>query len=131
MGSVPEYYQANFVFNCSVLFMTGTAGNFYHHYLLATLRQQSKTNGDKKAKKRYLPPKGGLFEYVATPHYLFELIGWVGIAVGSHSLTGYLTFMAMSAYLGARASDSNEWNRKKFTDDEWPASRRNLVPFIF
>jgi hypothetical protein len=112
------------------LFSAGIAGNLYHHYLLATLRQP--TNNDTNGmKNRYLAPKGGLFEYVAAPHYMFELIGWLGIAVASHSLTGYLTFMSMSAYLAARASNNNEWNREKFTENEWPASRRNLVPFLF
>ncbi|MBA0725564.1 hypothetical protein Golax_022143 [Gossypium laxum] len=46
-----------------VLFLIGISGNFYHHYLLSKLR----TKGDKE----YKIPKGGLFELVICPHYLF------------------------------------------------------------
>ena len=114
---------------CSVLFAVGTLGNLYHHYLLATLRQQK--GGTNNNNRRYLPPRGGLFEYVAAPHYLFELIAWLGIGVASCNLTGYLTMMSMTMYLAARASNQNEWNRTKFDEKEWPASRRNILPFIF
>eukprot|EP00555_Chaetoceros_dichaeta_P007428 CAMPEP_0198270584 /NCGR_PEP_ID=MMETSP1447-20131203/45615_1 /TAXON_ID=420782 /ORGANISM="Chaetoceros dichaeta, Strain CCMP1751" /LENGTH=66 /DNA_ID=CAMNT_0043962685 /DNA_START=94 /DNA_END=291 /DNA_ORIENTATION=+ len=59
------------------LFAVGIIGNFYHHYLLATLR----SSGDSQSKKRYVAPNGGLFDYVAAPHYLFELILWLGISI--------------------------------------------------
>ena len=45
-------------------FAVGEAGNFYHHYLLANMRK-----GDSK---KYVVPHGGLFIYVACPHYFFE-----------------------------------------------------------
>jgi hypothetical protein len=51
----------------TALFVTGIAGNFYHHYLLAMLR--SGNNKGNKANK-YIAPRGGLFAYVATPHYI-------------------------------------------------------------
>lgn len=106
------------------VFFIGTIGNFYHHYLLASLR--SDTSSDRK----YRPPKGGLFEYVATPHYLFELVAWAGIAIASQQMTGYLNFLSMSSYLCARSKNQNEWNRQKFDEKEWPESRKNLIPFL-
>ena len=48
------------------LFGVGLLGNFYHHYLLATLRSPGET--------KYKVPRGGCFEYVAAPHYFFELL---------------------------------------------------------
>ena len=106
----------------SVLFGIGIVGNFYHHYLLATLRSGSSA--------KYVAPKGGLFSYVAAPHYLFELIGWLGIAVVSNHLNAYLVFAGMTSYLSGRSVAQNDFNRRKF-DDEWPANRKNLIPFIF
>merc|ERR1719253_1143035 len=39
----------------TLLFAIGIAGNFYHHYLLATLRSSNSSNN----KNRYVAPKGG------------------------------------------------------------------------
>ena len=104
----------------------GICGNFYHHYLLASLR---KNNGG--ATKRYVAPRGGLFEFVAAPHYLFELFGWFGIAVAANHLNAYLVFGSMCSYLAGRSVSQNKWNKKVFSKTEWPSSRKNVVPFIF
>ena len=112
------------------LFAVGLLGNFYHHYLLALLRAEggSKPGG---GTKEYRAPRGGFFEYVAAPHYFFELIGWAGIAVASQQITSYLVFLGMASYLFARSENQNEWNKKKFDEKDWPASRKNLIPFVF
>lgn len=59
-----------------------------------------------------------------------ELIGWLGIAIASSHLNVFLVFMSMTSYLLGRSVSQNEFNKKKFVD-EWPADRKNLVPFIF
>jgi hypothetical protein len=110
----------------AALFAMGISGNFYHHYLLSRLR--SGTNKIVKSNK-YIAPRGGLFAYVATPHYLFELIGWLGIAIVSNHLNSYLVFASMFSYLAGRSVAQNEFNRASF--DDWPAGRKNLIPFVF
>ena len=103
------------------LFGVGVAGNFYHHYLLATLR--------KPGEKEYKVPRGGCFEYVAAPHYFFELLGWAGVAATSqHSLCAGF-FVAMAVYLADRAEAQSEWNRRKL--DNYPSARKHLVPFVY
>ena len=110
------------------LFGTGSLGNLYHHSLLAQLR----SNGDGKTQvKQYKAPKGGLFEFVAAPHYFFELIAWSGIAVASQQLTSYLVLLSMTVYLCARSRNQNNWNKKKFDSKDWPSSRKNLIPFVY
>merc|ERR1711912_129354 len=108
----------------SAMFVVGIIGNFYHHCLLASLR----TNRSGATTKRYIAPHGGLFDYVAAPHYLFELMGWLGIAIVANHLNAYLTFGSMCSYLAGRAVSQNAWNQKVFTKDEWPSSRKNLIP---
>lgn len=108
----------------STLFTVGLLGNFYHHYLLANLRNAIKTT-------KYVAPTGGLFEFVATPHYLFELIGWIGVAIVSHQLNVYLVVTSMMSYLGGRSVAQNEFNRRTFNEKDWPRDRKNIVPFIF
>lgn len=91
---------------------------------MADLRNTKKNDGDK-----YVAPRGGLFEYVAAPHYFFELLGWLGIAIVSQQANSYLVFTSMSSYLGGRSVAQNKWNRSKFS--EWPEDRKNIVPFVF
>lgn len=111
------------------LFLIGEIGNFYHHYLLAQLRT-SKLNPKMEGKK-YIAPRGGLFQFVAAPHYLFELLAWYGIALISEHSNAFLVAISMTSYLSGRAKAQNEWNRSKFTKIEWPTSRHNIVPFLF
>lgn len=123
----PDFdFESNVIKAGTALFATGICGNFYHHYLLAKLRD-SKALGTYK----YVAPRGGLFEYVAAPHYLFELIGWLGIAVVSQHLNAYLVFLCMTSYLSGRSYAQNEWNKKKFSEDEWDRSKKNILPFVY
>jgi len=112
----------------TMLFAVGLLGNFYHHYLLARLRPG---DASKSGTKEYRAPRGGFFEFVAAPHYFFELVAWCGIAVSSRQITSYLVFLGMASYLTARSHNQNEWNKKKFDEKDWPSSRKNLIPFVF
>jgi very-long-chain enoyl-CoA reductase len=118
------------------LYALGILGNFYHHYLLARLRssdskQIKSSNENDHVLKTYVAPKGGLFSYVAAPHYLFELLGWTGIAIVSDHLNVYLLLAGMTSYLAGRSVAQNEFNRKRFNEKDWPTDRKNLIPFVF
>ena len=120
----------------SLLFVIGTLGNLYHHILLSSLRRTSKkslttTNSKTKTSPAYVPPKGGWFQYVAAPHYFFELLAWLGIAMVTQHLNAYLVFTSMCSYLAGRSVSQNRWNRHQFGHVDWPKHRKNLVPFIF
>jgi hypothetical protein len=106
------------------LFVIGTSGNLYHHYILATLRSPSD--------KTYKVPQGAFFEYVTAPHYLFELIGWFGMAIAAqHFLTTFIAF-DMLIYLADRAEGQTNWYLShKYLKDKYPKSRKHLIPFIF
>jgi len=109
------------------LFLIGMVGNFYHHKILASLRNLD----SEKKEKMYVAPRGGLFDFAAAPHYMFELLGWLGIAVAANHLNAYLVFTSMTSYLAGRAVSQNEWNRAKFSEKDWPPTRKNMIPFIF
>ena len=112
----------------TALFAVGAGGNLFHHYLLARLRAPSAASAD--AATEYKPPAGGLFELVAAPHYLFELVGWFGIALAAEHLNALLVALCMSSYLSGRAVATSRWNSEKF-GSAWPESRGHLVPFVF
>ncbi|KAJ7534404.1 hypothetical protein O6H91_13G092800 [Diphasiastrum complanatum] len=102
------------------LFWLGICGNFYHHYLLANLR--------KNGQNVHMLPHGGLFEYVACPHYLFEIIGFWGIALLSQTTTGLAVAVFVSLYLTSRSLSTREWYLKKI--DGFPRDRKALIPFL-
>lgn len=114
----------NLLYIGAATFLIGELGNLYHHYLLAQLRKGSSTTGAKK----YFSPKGGLFTYVAAPHYLFELIAWLGIAIVAQHSNALIVFLSMVSYLSGRAKVTNEWNMKNIDDYE---PRKNILPGIF
>lgn len=98
-------------------FAVGEFFNFWHHKILVGLRGES---------REYVIPRGGLFERVACPHYLFELLAWLGIALLSRHLFVYLAFLGMFGYLLARSLKTLAWYRAKFPD--FPKGRKALIP---
>jgi very-long-chain enoyl-CoA reductase len=103
------------------LAVIGQAGNFFHHYLLARLRKD-KTSG-------YTIPSGGLFKFVTAPHYLCELIAWLGLACVTQQLNAFLTVADMTSYLAGRSVATTRWYKSKFPD--YPVERKHLIPFLF
>ncbi|CAI0410579.1 unnamed protein product [Linum tenue] len=108
-----------------VLFLIGIAGNFYHHYLLSKLR----SSGDDGKKKEYKIPKGGMFELVICPHYLFEILVFYGIALISQTLYSFCVAVGTSLYLMGRSKATREWYLSKF--DDFPPHVKALIPFVF
>lgn len=104
-----------------LLFAIGQIMNFQHHRLLANLR----SGGDAS----YKVPSGGLFDLVACPHYLFELIGWLGFAIVSGHPIVFALWFVMVGYLGGRSRQTLVWYRENLPG--FPAERRALVPYVF
>ncbi|XP_078435897.1 3-oxo-5-alpha-steroid 4-dehydrogenase family protein isoform X2 [Wolffia australiana] len=77
------------------LFSIGIFGNLYHHCLLCNLRRE----GD----KQYKIPHGGLFGLVTCPHYLFEILIFVGIACASQTACAFCVMMGTIFYLMGRS----------------------------
>jgi hypothetical protein len=111
----------DFWFYIGVVFvLVGEAGNFYHHTLLADLRSE---DGE------YHVPRGGWFNHATCPHYFFELLTWLGIALVSRHLFTWLIFIAMFGYLIARSIKTKQWYMKRF--DDYPADRKFMLPNVF
>jgi 3-oxo-5-alpha-steroid 4-dehydrogenase 1 len=105
------------------IFLVGQAINFYHHLLLARLRPAGAVG------QGYRVPQGGLFRWVACPHYLGEIISWVGYAVMAGLPPSWGNAAVVVVYLGARSRSTLRWYQQNLPD--WPADRRALVPRLF
>jgi len=102
-------------------YLVGVTGNGYHHWLLSQLR--------KDGSKGYVVPQGGLFSLLVCPHYVFEIIMFVGIAFMSQTWVGCATATLVFCYLTARTIKTKQWYMKKV--DEFPEERSVLIPGVF
>ncbi|VFQ81258.1 unnamed protein product [Cuscuta campestris] len=105
-----------------VIFLLGITGNFYHHYLLSVLRRND-------GEKQYKIPQGGLFGLVVCPHYLFEVLGFVGIACISQTLYASVFALGTCFYLMGRSVATRRWYLSKF--ENFPKGRKAMIPFLF
>ena len=101
------------------IFLVGEIFNFLHHKILADLR---------RATMDYVIPHGGLFDLVACPHYLFELIAWLGLCLIFRHVSMLLFFVLMLFYLIIRSLITLKWYRKHIRD--FPPERKAIFPFI-
>jgi hypothetical protein len=105
-----------------VVWVVGIGGNLYHHLLLAKLR--------KTGEFEYKLPQGGLFRWVACPHYLCEIVAWLGFSLVFHHVAALVIVVAMILYLSGRAHGTLQWYRRAF-GDRVPANWKRILPFIF
>lgn len=103
------------------VFLIGILGNFYHHFLLRGLRK----TGDRK----YVIPEGGLFGVFVAPHYIFEIVSFVGLTLISQTYMSFATLLFVISYLGCRSYSTKQWYLKKI--DGFPKRRCVLIPFVF
>ncbi|KAJ4845307.1 hypothetical protein Tsubulata_051333 [Turnera subulata] len=104
-----------------LLFLVGIIGNFYHHLILASLR--------KDGKEGYKIPKGGLFGLVICPHYLFEILVFIGITFISQTLYALCFTIGTVCYLVGRSYVTRKWYLSKFED--FPSGVKALIPYVF
>jgi protein-S-isoprenylcysteine O-methyltransferase Ste14 len=102
-----------------VLFLSGYALNLHSDQVLRALR---------KASTGYVIPRGGGYRLVSSPNYLGEIIEWIGWAVATWSPAGLAFALYTIANLAPRAIANQRWYHETF--DNYPASRRALIPFV-
>jgi very-long-chain enoyl-CoA reductase len=111
----------------SAVFVVAELGNARAHRMLRDLRPEGS--------KLRLIPRGFLFERVSCPHYLFEILTWVGFALVTGTWAALAFLVVGAAILGSWARTRHGAYRKDFDGLEgrelYPASRRALIPGVF
>ena len=111
------------------VFAAGQLGNGYHHWLLANLR--------KPGEKAYAVPKGGLFSLVCCPHYLFEVVAFVGLGLVTGHVGALSIAWTSAGYLAGRAFATMQWYEAKAKKGalkggaSLPAGWKRVIPFVF
>lgn len=102
------------------IFLCGFAIHSHSDLLIRNLRRPGETG--------YAIPRGGMFRWVSSPHYLGEIIQWAGWAVLSWSLAGLAFALFTFCNLAPRALSNQAWYRQRFPD--YPAHRKALIPGV-
>lgn len=98
------------------------------HRILAALSPASSTKSSQQ--EVYKIPRGGAFEWLSCPHYLAEIVIYVGLLLvlrGRH-VNAWLILSWVVCNLVLAAQATHRWYRKKFED--YPTHRRALIPYV-
>ncbi|XP_013417166.1 polyprenol reductase [Lingula anatina] len=97
------------------------------HVTFANLR---KTEG-KVRNYAHRIPRGGLFEYVSSPHYLMEIIIYLAFAtvVGLRNISVWSVFVFVLLNQAVCAILTQKWYLDNYKT--YPKSRKTLIPFIY
>ncbi|KAG2273830.1 hypothetical protein Bca52824_056385 [Brassica carinata] len=79
--------------------------------------------------KEYKIPKGGLFDTIICPHYLFEILVFWSFFMVSQTIYSFSFAMGTTFYLVGRSYATRSWYLSKF--DDFPKHIKALIPFVF
>jgi len=108
----------------TALFIFGFVVNLRSDYIIRHLRKSPTDT------KHYLP-KGGMFRYVTSANYFGEIIEWLGFAILTLSLSGFVFFVWTFANLVPRAYAIHKRYRQEFADEIKDKKLKAVIPFIF
>jgi len=119
-----EYSDAwtdSYIFNTGVcIFLLGMYINIKSDYLIVSLRKN-------KGPGYHLPNKF-LHKYISAPNYFGEIIEWIGWAILTWSLSGFVFAIWTIANLVPRAFTHHKWYQENFSD--YPKNRKAIIPGI-
>jgi 3-oxo-5-alpha-steroid 4-dehydrogenase 1 len=136
-----QTFPPNYLFSLSfawgsIITVLGFTIAFISDQTLLQLRRSSSSctttndsTGTKTTTTIYQIPYGGLFQYVSCPHFLGEIVEWIGFCIACHGSLASASFAIWTmANLGPRALAQHEWYQQKF--DDYPKDRKAIVPFL-
>lgn len=115
-----SWFNAHFVLG-ALVFVGGFMIHTHSDSTIRALREPGETG--------YRIPRGGLFRWVSSPHYLGEIIQWTGWAIMTWSLAGLAFALFTFCNLAPRAVANHAWYRSQFPD--YPRKRNILIPGLF
>jgi protein-S-isoprenylcysteine O-methyltransferase Ste14 len=108
-------------------FITGSA-IFVSGFITNKIADEKLRMMKKENPEEYIVPRGWLFNFISSPHYLGEIIEWGGWALMTWSLPGLAFFIFTFANLFPRAISAHRWYKSRFPD--YPAGRKAVIPFL-
>ena len=111
--------NSNFLIGLCI-FILGMAINIHSDKILLDIS---------KEKKGYQIPHGGFYKWISSPNYFGEMIEWIGWAIMTWSLSGFVFALWTIFNLLPRALKHHAWYKDKFSD--YPKDRKAIIPKLF
>uniref|UniRef100_A0A1J3JJB2 Polyprenol reductase 2 n=1 Tax=Noccaea caerulescens TaxID=107243 RepID=A0A1J3JJB2_NOCCA len=108
-----------------VIFLWGWLHQRRCHAILGSLREHPRQVNE------YIIPHGDWFEMVSSPHYLAEIVLYVGVVIasGGTDITIWLLFGFVVWNLTMSAGETHRWYLRKF--ENYPANRSAIFPYVY
>ncbi len=116
-------WSPKFVIGISI-FIIGFIINIHSDHIIRNLRK------DPNDTKHYLP-KGGMFNYVTSANYFGEVIEWLGFAILTWSISGFVFFLWTFANLVPRARAIYRRYNINFAEEMQGKKLKRVFPFIY
>lgn len=107
----------------TAVFIAGMAINIHSDHVIRHLRAP----GD----RRHYIPHGGMFRYVSSANYFGEVAEWVGFAILTWSLPGFIFALWTFANLGPRARSTYKRYAAEFGDEFTRLKRKYIIPYLW
>ena len=92
-----------------IVWLIGEICNLYCHWTMVNKRKMKSIENDGEKVYVGLSELGYLFKLFVCPHYVFEILGFVGYIITSRSLTSVVTVFSMAVYLILRIFSTKQW----------------------
>lgn len=120
------------------LYVVGATGNFICHLQLRAMRKGKRRKVSDMVEdpvSKHVIPYGGCFNLVSCPHYLFEIVTWLGFALATFTLAAWMFFLVGLMTLVVYAIKRHNAYKSVFYGRNamptYPQSRKRLIPYIF
>ena len=119
------------------VFLLGEVGNFYSHLQLSWQRPPRGVTRWTRPENRSLNTAGGLFTYVTSAHYAYEMISWVGYALVCRGAGGPLLVLGWSVVVLSYGAHRRHHAYRAYFDGSssirpvYPKHKYALIPYVF
>ena len=115
-----DWLSSPFFITGVLIFFIGMYINIRSDYILINLRKEKGPG--------YHVANTFLYKHLSCPNYFGELLEWMGWAILTYSLSGFVFFLWTFANLFPRAIANHKWYKKQFK--QYPQSRKAVIPWI-
>ena len=118
-----------------IIFLIGEFGNAWCHLQLRFFRTKKQDKSFMSLETGHIMPHGNIFNYVSCPHYMFEIITWLGFFILTWTIPSALLLLLTVITLTVYGRKKHKAYVIEFDGELdrplYPNTRKALIPFLF